>query len=151
MIRFERAEEKHIIEISPLIREIDRVEIWRAAHITPEESIRLGLQSEAYAAYFDDDLACIIGCRPVTLLGGVACPWMLATKTIEKKPMTFLKHCKPVIEFWSEKYDRLVNYADNENDLVKKWVGWLGFTVHKPEPYGIDGALFCRFERGKNV
>lgn len=151
MIRLERATEAHIAELAPRIRQIDREEIWLAGHMTPEESIAIGIQDESYACYFGDDLALIFGCRPVTLLGGVACPWMIATDIIEKRPKQFLRYCKPATEYWQSRYDLLVNYADYRNDLVKKWVKWLGFTLYEPEPYGPEGAMFCRFERYSRV
>lgn len=151
MIRIEKATEAHIEQISGLIRKIDRDEIWSAGHITPEESIRLGLSGEAYTCWFDEDIACIFGCKPVTLLGDTACPWMIATAVIEKKPKTFLRHCKPLVSYWQEQYETLVNYADDRNEIVKKWVSWLGFTLYPPEPYGYEGMPFRKFERVRNV
>jgi hypothetical protein len=151
VIRLVPATEAHIAEVSKNIRHIDREEIWAAGHMTPEESIRLGLKAEAWAAYFDDELACIIGCKPVTILSDVACPWMIATDVIERKPKTFLRHCRPIIDLWQERYALLVNYADDRNSTVKKWVQWLGFTLFPPEPYGFDGKPFCRFERTRDV
>lgn len=151
MIRLERAEIRHVDEISPRIREIDRAEIWAAGHITPEESIRKGIDYEAWAAYFDDEIACIIGCRPITIMSDEACPWMIATDVIEKRPVAFLRHCKPVIDLWQEQYAVLLNYADDRNETVKKWVKWLGFTVYPPEPYGYEKMPFCRFERMRHV
>lgn len=151
MIRLEKATEAHIVELSPNIREVDRQEIWAAAHITPEESIRLGLKDEAWACYFDDELACIFGCKPVTILSDEACPWMIATPVIERRPKTFLRHCRPIVELWQERYEKLINYADDRNLVVKNWLKWLGFTLFEPQPYGYEGRPFCKFERVRNV
>jgi hypothetical protein len=147
VIRFERATEAHIAELSPNIRRVDRDEIWAAAHMTPEESIRIGLNGDAWACYFDNEMAAIFGCKPITILSDEACPWMIATHVIERRPKMFLKHCRPVMEACQERYSLLVNYADDRNETVKRWVKWLGFTLFDPEPYGIEGLPFCRFER----
>lgn len=149
MIRFEKAEERHIAELK--IREIDRQEIWAAAHITPEDSIRAGLTDEAWACYFDNELACIFGCKPVTILSDEACPWMIASDLIERKQKAFLRRCRPVVEMWQERHSKLVNYCDDRNIVVKNWLKWLGFTIHEPAPYGYDGAMFCKFERNRDV
>lgn len=151
MIRFETATEAHIAEISPHVRQIDREEIWAAGHMTPEESIRLGLSSGAWACYFDDEIACIFGCKPLTILSDEASPWMIATPVIEKKQKAFLRRCRPIVEMWQEKYELLINYADDRNVTVKNWLKWLGFTVYPAAPYGYDGAMFCRFERWRGV
>lgn len=151
MIRLEVATKAHIEELSPRIREIDRKEIWRAAHITAEAAIESGLTDEAYALYFNDEIALIFGCKPITILSDEACPWMIASDLIERHPLVFLRKCKPTVDYWHKKYRTLINFADNENETVKKWVAWLGFTVYKPAPYGIEGALFCEFRRSRNV
>ena len=73
-------------------------------------------------------------------------PWALFTPEVERKPKSFLAACRGPLRAFQSQYSHLVNYVDARNILAVRWLAWLGFTIHSPEPYGIEQLMFHRFE-----
>jgi hypothetical protein len=77
--------------------------------------------------------------------------WMLATDEFENHTKDFVHECKVVFNRLIQDYDYLFNYVHSKHEKAIKWLKWLGCKVYDPEPVGIKGDLFCRFEVGKCV
>ena len=43
-------------------------------------------------------------------------------------------------------YTWLVNWVDDRNTCAIRWLKWMGFTIHEPEPYGVANLPFRRFD-----
>jgi hypothetical protein len=48
---------------------------------------------------------------------------------------------------WASRYDQLFNYVDARNLRSIAWLQHIGFQVFEPQPYGLEGLPFHRFER----
>jgi hypothetical protein len=94
---------------------------------------------------------CIFGVNPLEQFNSVGVIWLLATEDFQKYARLFAVKCKNVTNQMIENYDYVFNYVHAENEVSIKWLQWLGFTVHDPEPLGKDGANFHRFDIDKNV
>ena len=134
-------------EMAANMREADRDEVWAAAHVTPKQAVRHSLlgSRDSQAGLVDGRTVCLFGVGSSTALGyGV--PWMLATDELERHQVAFLRRCRGAVEEMRRDYVMLRNWVDARNEKAIKWLGWLGFEVHDPEPFGIDQLPFHMFE-----
>lgn len=147
--RITRATEQHVDAMAPNVRQADINELAAASGNAPREALMQGLNASggyAWAGLADDEVVCIFGVAPLNLLSDVGIPWMLGTPLIEKHSRVFLRRSKKYVEAMRERYGRLYNFVDDRNDAAKQWLAWLGFTLHEPEPYGVSGLPFRKFE-----
>ena len=129
---------------------MDIQEIWLACGLDPKPALErsLGYNGEAWT------LAAESG--PVAM-GGVCADthevWLIGTNWITRNGVAFTKAMKPKLAELVRKYHGLVNYVWDENEVAKRWLRMMGFTVEPPRSYGLHGAPFCYFwiERDKEA
>lgn len=124
----------------------DIAEMWASGHSTVRQALSYGFarSPECHTAFFDDHPAAMFGAVPAD--DGVGVVWAVLTPAVDAYPLTFLRACRPHVEAMREQFGRLVNVADARNEHVLRWLEWLGFSVHAPEPYGPENLPFCFFE-----
>lgn len=139
---------EHVERMAPHMRDCDRREIWASSRQRPEDSLRHGVLSstEAWTGLIDDEIACLFGVVPQSLMGGSGYVWMLATPLIEQHQILFLRRCRPVVKRMMSNFTYLHNYVDERNTSAIRWLQWLGFTMGEPEPYGVMQLPFRHFE-----
>ena len=71
---------------------------------------------------------------------------MLGTDLVEKHSKAFLRRNKAYLSEMAQGFDTLENYVDARNEVSKKWLEWLGFEIGEPEPMGVLGLPFHKFE-----
>lgn len=89
----------------------------------------------------------VFGLAPVSLLGGIGCPWMLGTDTAAHHAIGVITLARQHVARWSQRYSLLFNYVDARNKRSIGWLKRIGFTVQTAQPYGLHGEPFHRFER----
>jgi hypothetical protein len=89
----------------------------------------------------------LFGLAPVYLLNGQGCPWLLATDGLMDHPRDIVMLGKRKVLEWGKRYDKLFNFVDARNLRSIAWLKHIGFTVLDPEPFGVEGLPFHRFER----
>jgi hypothetical protein len=151
-LRLIQPTEDDLREIGRNLREADRQEL----QATSEEAIdfpeclctSVACSEIAYVAVAPDGTpVAVFGLAPVSLLGGVACPWMLGTPELERYGRDVVLLGKRFAREWCQKYDQLFNYVDARNTRAIAWLRHSGYTVFSPEPHGLFGEPFHRFER----
>jgi len=137
--------------LSNNLREADRDELEAATSIDVHTLIKDSVEMSTYTqtGLIDDELVCMWGVCPISMIGRKGSPWMLSTTLIEKYPLTFLKRCKPVVKKFTESYTFLENHVDVRNTVAIHWLKWLGFKFDEPKPWGIKGMDFQRFSMEK--
>lgn len=136
------------------IRDADKREIEDASGVDYATQLRKAFNTndDVWAAFIDDEIVAIFGMAIYSYVTGSAVPWLISTKAVEKHQVTFLKYCRPVFKKLCYGLDSLVNYVDDRNELAKKWLAWLGFTLHEPVPFGVKMMPFrCFTMEVKNV
>lgn len=130
------------------MRKADREEIWASGGRRPLEAIRRGLRlsTDTFVAERDGELACIWGFAPISLATGQAAPWMLGTDLMFRLGRSLSRVAMASFEYVAPVYPRLMNYVDARNTRSVAWLKSVGFTVHDPEPHGVAGLPFHRFE-----
>ncbi len=134
-------------EMAPKMRKADIQEIWAATGEMPDEALIRSIQSAtgAWAGYWDNEICCIFGVSPESIISGKGNIWMLGTELIEKHPTVFLRHSVQVVKDMHKSYRYLHNWVDVRNEVSIRWLKWLGFTLEKPAPFGPYKMLFRKF------
>lgn len=140
-----------IAQLATHMRREDRAEIYAARGLGPLETLReINANScDIYTGWADGHVLFGLGIEPASLVGGsAASPWFLASAylTMPKYTREFLRRGKRAVAAWAKEYDLLVNYVDARYTTSIRWLSWLGFTIHEPEPYGYLGLPFHRIE-----
>lgn len=89
----------------------------------------------------------VFGVAPVSLLGGIGCPWMLGTDTMDLYGRAVVTLSREHVAQWSRRYSLLFNYVDARNLRSIEWLRRTGFAILPAAPYGRAGEPFHRFER----
>lgn len=103
-----------------------------------------GLYLNSWVWEVDGKVICIYGVTPWEDKKGVI--WFVATDEFDKRKDTFRVFCKEIVGEMSEGYDYLFNYVHTKHKKAIKWLKWLGFKLLEPEPIGLNGEMFCKFE-----
>lgn len=141
-----RATAEHADYLVEHMRQADRDECWAWAHLTPREAVDMSMVSrDTIAGLADGRVVCIFGVREASPLSRTAYPWMLCTDELPKHALSFLRGSRVYVGMLRERYERLENYVDVRNHDAIKWLGWLGFSLDDPAPFGVEQLPFRRF------
>lgn len=138
----------HIASIASRMREADRVEVWASSRSTPHSALMTSLQHSRWAmtALVDGQPEFMWGVADLNVLTGTGAPWLLGSDAVERNFRLFLRSSIQWREKLSEQYQVLMNFVHDENEVSKRWLSWLGFTLSDPFEMGRDGELFRKFE-----
>lgn len=104
------------------------------------------------AGCIDDVPVCLFGVAPVSMLGGLGAPWLLASCGFDRRDVEFLREmlpaCHRVMDAMLATYPRLLNVVDARNARTIRWLGWMGFTF-APAPVVVRGHPFRVFHADK--
>ncbi len=89
----------------------------------------------------------IFGVAPASLLGATGIPWMLGTEKMFDYPRELWRDGRRWVGEMLVLFSHLANFVDARNEASIKWLKRFGFTVEAPQPYGVTGLPFCRFEK----
>lgn len=148
MYAIEPTTKEHIVELSKNLRESDKMEIQASHGRPPYEAIRdsVAMSPEPLTGLVDGKVMCIFGVGVASPLSTKGSPWLLGSDLVDEHSKIFLKLNKVWLEAVKDRYEELENYVDVRNKKTIVWLRWLGFKIHKPEPYGVEGRLFRKFE-----
>jgi|TARA_R110002124_G_scaffold127149_1_gene287006 hypothetical protein len=146
-IEIREIEEGDIAVLVRNMRKHDVQEVNAATRMGVRNAVETSVNLSTYAktGLVNDELVCMWGVCPISLISSSGSPWMLGTDLIEKKQRIFLRRSKPWLEDIKKDYKTLENHVDERNTLSVRWLKWLGFEMKKAEPYGVNGELFHKF------
>lgn len=131
------------------MRQGDADEAWALGHLSPRDAVRLSMvgSREPVCATIDGRPILVAGVAQVSILGhqDVGYPWMACTDGVDRYGRKFLKAGKAYTDAALQEYGRLENYVDCRNEKAIKWLGWMGFTLDPPAPFGLDRLPFRKF------
>lgn len=99
-----------------------------------------------WTGLIDGELAAILGCAPINMLGGIGSPWMLGTPVLDAHQRVLVRKTPEYIARMLTAFPHLVNFVHAENTTSVRWLRRLGFTLHEAVPYGAPGEMFHPFE-----
>lgn len=140
----------HIRPVVSVLRDADRFEVeclsGRSALSVIAESFRRS--DRCWTVLVDGKPEMIFGVGTVSVIGSVACPWLVGSDIVPKKHTgTFLTASREFVSVLQAKYSTLQNLVHAENRESVRWLKWLGFELS--EPFDICGQKFKLFRMGE--
>lgn len=141
------ATQAHIEEMLPFVRDADIQEFVAINGWDARRVLETGLRTSTFTAagLANGRVVTIFGVAPKSMISGAGIPWLVATDDLEKYQFSFLRRCRNGVNAMLSVYPYLENYVDERNHVAKTWLHWLGFSLDKPAPYGIEGRNFHHF------
>ena len=145
--RIEEAKPWHVDRFMPDIGGPDLYELVLSNRRPPRDVVLecVNSSTHAFAGFIDGRLAVLWGAAPVSLVGGVAAPWMVSTVHLELAPRLFLRHCREQVRVLSDVYPRLENHVHARHAVAIRWLRWLGFSFGDAVPLGPYSEPFLPF------
>ncbi len=143
LFKIRSTKEKDLSHIISNMRESDTREIWASNHLTPKEAVMMSynISDHCYTLLAEGVPIAIAGVATANdLKGGVV--WMLGTPEVEKHTVGVVKSTRFLVRKHRKDYEYLFNWIHNDNKTTQRWLHRLGFTIHTPEVWGVDGELF---------
>src|SRR5262245_24568769 len=104
----------------------------------------LSMSTEIWAGYIDDELACIWGVVPPSLMSFQAYLWLYTTDVIKEHQFVLVRHSQMVIEELLKDYTSIVGHAIVGSDKSIRWLKWLGAKFGEPQGSGIPFRISRR-------
>jgi hypothetical protein len=118
---------------------------------TVEGAIRHSVDStpDPWTVLYDGRVIAMFGLAIISILSGLASPWMLsaAELPIQHRHAT-ARLTKQAVDIWKREHPRLINIIDPRYKSGIRWLQWLGFKVHDPEPMGKNMQLMHKVTIG---
>lgn len=139
---------RDVVDLANNLRVADRAEMAAYGHTEPIGALTRSAVSSmmCWSAFIDGELAAILGCAPINIIGGVGSPWMMGTPVLDRHQRILVRHTPGYIARMLAVFPHLVNFVHTENTTSVRWLRRLGFTLHEAAPYGALGAPFHKFE-----
>lgn len=142
------------IALAAAMRQADRDELAVSSGRSPLEALRLSLRMSSHAVAAEDvghGIVCMFGVGSLGFLSEEGCVWLLGSDLIEKHWRLFVRLSPRYLRSMLDHYPVLVNAVDARQVKVVRWLGWLGFSVERPEPLGRNGEAMRRIKIGWGV
>lgn len=125
------------------LRPADAAEI-AACGLQGLEAIQGSIRASLWARTLvvDGAVAAIGGLAPMSLLGGIGSPWLLATPALS--PRVLVRHAPGYIAEMHRTFPELRNFVHAENTRSIRWLRAAGFAILPAVP-AVTGALFHPF------
>lgn len=138
----------HVATIAARMRKADAEEVWASSRSSPVQALMLSLNqsAQAWTGMVDGQPEVMFGVADLNVLTATGAPWLLGTNAVLDHYREFLRQSVWWRERLLERYDVLKNFVHDDNVVSKRWLKWLGFTLHDPMPLGRGGEAFRLFE-----
>lgn len=140
---------EHVQELAGNMRKADLEEIWASGHYLPYDGLwaSIRLTDKTWTGLADNAVLCIFGVGKQTLLSPYGAPWLLSSTLVDDHIMGWARGSKAAFKRMIEESHvlHLKNHVDARYTEAVRWLAWLGFTIHPPEPFGLDQLPFHPF------
>jgi len=138
----------HCANLAPNLRQSDVDEI-RASHgiLDPLTALEHAMLSsdECFSILDGDDTVAMFGVCDESFLSERGVVWMLA-RDMRPHARQLLSRAPEYIARLTEGYESVYNYVDARNDQAIRFLSRMGFDIHPPEPHGLAGLPFHKFD-----
>ena len=139
---------EHLDPIADRMRPADVAEVLASSGRSAHGALEFSLtgSAQAWTALVDGTPEVMFGVADLNVLTATGAPWLLGTDAVEIHHRLFLRQSLKWRAQLSERYDVLRNFVDDRNEVSKRWLRWMGFTLFDPAPLGVNGEMFRMFE-----
>jgi hypothetical protein len=106
------------------------------------QSLARSVSADAYLV--DGEIAALTGLALQPLVGGVAMPWLVTGRPVDRHRKAFLRLTRARTRRLLAEHRTLVAEVHADYPEAVRWLAWLGFTLAPARPIGPRGALFHR-------
>lgn len=150
-IAFRQTVPDDVFVIARDLREADRRELealrGKAVNVPLALAKAVRQSSHAWTAESAGAPVALFGVAPISLLEGIASPWLLGTDRVRFFARSLIRSGRWYADYMRAIYPTLLyNYVDARNADSVRWLKRLGFNIHPPEAHGVSGLPFHRFE-----
>ncbi len=149
MIKERKSTPADLIYLAENMRQADIDEAWALDHSTPAEAIASAVLLTDFpktAVGGDGKLLAMWGVASETRSSLVGVPWMLSSNDLSQKHIVeFARRSAANAIMLKNQYAALYNFVDARHTLAVRWLGWMGFKIYRPIPFGADDLLFHVF------
>ena len=141
---------EEVAGIVAIVRQGDLDEIEGALQTPIAQALTDGIEGSRKVSKIvcDGKVLAVFGDADCPALAGLGVPWLISTVHVGDYRRAFLNVCKPEVDEMLTRHQALLNYVSCANVVAIRWLKWLGFDFHDPEPYGAAGELFYPFTKG---
>lgn len=138
----------HVAAIAARMRPADAAEVMASSGKSPHDALMFSFlkSSIAWTALVDGRPEVMFGAADLNVLTSTGAPWLLGTDAVDRNYRLFLRQSLNWREQLSQRYSVLRNFVDDRNEVSKRWLSWMGFTLFDPIPIGVNGEMFRMFE-----
>lgn len=146
-IRIEETTAAHVRQLGDRLRPEDLREVEAFGFPTNKalwRTFKGGIMRRT--VFIDGELAACWGCGGVPL-SAEGRPWLLTTAVADKiSPLKFVRIYQEEVFKMLQVFPKLVNWCDARYDKAMRLLDIIGFRIGEPEPLGMNGVLFRKFE-----
>lgn len=139
----------HAESLASRLRAVDLAEIQASTGGDPLDVLlaSIALSDAAWAWLIDGQVHMVGGVTPHPLDPACAVPWALGSDEASRHKRGLVQMLEGR-ELWTmDRYVRMENHVDARNKPAIRFLQMAGFTIHPPEPYGVQGLPFHRFTK----
>lgn len=81
---------------------------------------------EVWVGYVEDEVACICGLIPPSIMSDRAYLWLLTTDLVQDHKFLFVRHSQRWLEDIMKRYEMVFGHVQNSNWQARAWLEWLG-------------------------
>lgn len=141
-------------ELAVTLRDEDRVEIMAMADpgARPRQILQEAVDESlrCWALELHGELAALLGLVP-SQDPRVGVPWLLGSRAVGRHPRTHIRATRRYLAVMLDLRPCLFNYVHADYRTSVRWLSWMGFTLHAPQPLGVNGELFHPFTWGLDL
>lgn len=93
----------------------------------------LAAASDVWVGTYNDELVCILGLIPPTLLSDQAYLWMFHTEIVKECEFVFVRYSQRMVEKFLQSYSTIVGHTDASDRRGIRWLKWLGAEYGQQE------------------
>lgn len=136
----------HALSIAPRMRKADAREVMASSGHRPLEALMHSLDHSDWAmtGMADGVPEVMFGVCTLNLLNRIGAPWLLGTDAVQRHYRPFLRASVLWKSQMMSEYVELHNMVDDRNEISKRWLRWLGFSLAEPVDIG-GGHTFRPF------
>lgn len=93
----------------------------------------IALSAVTWVGCVDEEVACVWGLVPPTLLSTQAYLWLITTDLVTEHPFLFVRHSQMVVKNILKEYPVITGHAGVGEDRSIRWLRWLGARMFDPD------------------
>lgn len=147
---FEQADQFHVLELMPSIRQIDRESWFGDTGFYPEDLLPQMVRSAEtrWTLLVDAKVVCIICVLPCEEDRTVGFLYFACSRYFEDSANASFSSLQSLARALNDHYSCVIGYVDARSNKAIRYLRRLGLNLHSPAPHGANQAPFRKYTLG---